>query len=362
VGANSDTRMGIEGESLPGCWAAREFVSFYNGHPDFSHLDFDLSCERAVVVGNGNVALDVARILTMPVSELEKTDIGDHAIAALHRSQIKEVVILGRRGSLQGAYNNPELEELEHLSGVDVIVQGEELPDEHDEFLMRADWETVRKIKTLRRLVKREPKAANKRIVLHFLTSPVALSGNGKVEQLRVMRNHLVLDVSGNLNAQPTDEESILDTGLVLRAIGYRGTAFPGLPFDERRGVINNANGRVFDTDHALPGTYVTGWIKRGCRGIIGSNKKCSGETVQCLFEDMLAGRLPPAALDKYGVLAIIQDRKPDVVWRDGWLAIDHQEREAGRSQRRPRVKIIEKDELLKCARGLSLDLEVGEL
>lgn len=364
VGANSDTRMGISGEELPGCWAAREFVSFYNGHPDYRHLKFDLSCERAIIVGNGNVALDVARILTMPVSELEKTDIADHALDILRTSKIREVVVLGRRGHLQGAFNNPELEELEHVRGVDVVVDGEDLPGENEVVMDGADWETLRKVKTLRRLVTRQPTAGNKRIVFRFLTSPIELLGDGKVEQVLVIRNHLERDEKGHLNARPTEDESILDAGLVLRAIGYRGTAFPGLPFDERRGVIQNQQGRVAENDHVLPGVYVTGWIKRGCRGIIGSNKKCSAETVHCLLEDMNAGRLTKATLDKEGVMAVVRERKPDVTLMSGWLAIDHAEREAGRLRGRPRVKVTDMTSLLKSASAdaLTLDRTVGEL
>jgi ferredoxin--NADP+ reductase len=350
VGAASDTRMGIPGEELSGCWAAREFVGFYNGHPDYSHLKFDLSCERAIVVGNGNVALDVARILTMPVSELESTDIADHALEVLRKSRIREVVILGRRGHMQGAFNNPELEELEHLNGVDVVIDGEDVPGEHEVVMDDADWETLRKVRTLRRLVTRTPTAGNKRIVFRFLTSPVELLGSSRVEQVLVIRNHLERDDDGKLNARPTEEESILDAGLVLRAIGYRGTPFPGLPFDERRGVIQNCHGRVSLNEEIITGTYVTGWIKRGCRGIIGSNKKCSGETISCLFEDLDNGRLQQPRMGRDGVMAIVRQRKPDVVLRDGWLSIDHKEREAGRRHKRPRIKLTAMESLLRCA------------
>lgn len=350
TGADGDTRMGIPGEELPGCWSAREFVAFYNGHPDYRHLPFDLSCERAVIVGNGNVALDVARILTMPVAELERTDIADHALAALRTSKVREVVILGRRGHLQGAFNNPELEELEHISGTNVLVEGDDLPGDHEVVLDGADWETRRKIQTLKRLAMREQTLGTKRIILRFLSSPVEVLGNGKVEQLLMVRNHLDRDEQGRLHARASEEESLLDTGLVLRAIGYRGTPFPGLPFNERHGVISNEAGRVIEHGQPLSGVYVTGWIKRGCRGIIGSNKKCATETVTALFEDIDAGRLAPASLEKEAVQGIITARKPDWVSRTAWLAIDHAERVAGRAQNRPRVKITAPAEMLACA------------
>jgi ferredoxin/flavodoxin---NADP+ reductase len=218
-------------------------------------------------------------------------------------------------------------------------VDGEDLPTENDVILDHADWETLRKVKTLRRLVTRTPTPGNKRIVFRFLTSPVELLGDGKVEQVLVIRNHLERDANGNLNARPTEDESILDAGLVLRAIGYRGTAFPGLPFDERRGVIQNRQGRVSENDAVLPGVYVTGWIKRGCRGIIGSNKKMLRRNGALSAGDLQAGNLTEATLDKHGVMDMIKERKPDVTLMPGWLAIDHAERAAGRQAGRPRVK-----------------------
>jgi ferredoxin/flavodoxin---NADP+ reductase len=350
TGADSDTRMGIPGEELRGCWSAREFVGFYNGHPDYRELCFDLTCERAVVVGNGNVAFDVARILTMPVPELEKTDIADHALTILRRSAIREVVILGRRGHLQGAFHNPELEELEHIEGVDVLVDGDDLPGDQEVVLEGADWETLRKVQTLRRFARRTPTTTNKRIILRFLTSPVELLGEGKVERMLLVRNHLDRDAQGRLHARPSEQESILDAGLVLRAIGYRGSPFAGLPFDERLGVIRNVQGRVAESDQVLNGAYVTGWIKRGCRGIIGTNKKCARETVDCLLEDIEAGRLTKRGLDRQTVLLAVRKRQPDVVSRAGWLAIDHAERVAGRAQSRPRVKMTDTASMLDCA------------
>ncbi|MGY2488431.1 FAD-dependent oxidoreductase [Cupriavidus sp. CP313] len=349
VGASSDTRMGIPGESLPGCWAAREFVGFYNGHPDYRQHGFDLSCERAVVVGNGNVALDVARILTTPVTELERTDIADHALDVLRRSRIREVVVLGRRSLLQGAFNNPELEELAHLEGVDVVVEGDTLPGEDERFAERLPWDARRKVDTLRRLASRPSHSRNKRIVLRFLTSPVELRGSAKVEQVVVGCNRLERDEGGTLIAKSTGETSVLDAGLVLRAIGYRGAPFPGLPFDERGGVIRNVDGRVVDENGWMPGTYVTGWIKRGCRGIIGSNKKCARATVDSLIEDARSNRLPWTSLDKGRVLTLVRSRKPEVVLRADWLAIDRAERDAGRDANRPRIKMTDVASMLAC-------------
>lgn len=350
TGAASDTRMGIPGEELPGCWAAREFVSFYNGHPDFADLKIDLQSERAIVVGNGNVALDVARILTMPVAELERTDISDQALAALRDSRVREVVLLGRRGHLQGAFANPELEELEHIPGVEVTAEGEDLPDDDDVMLDGADWTTRRKLDTLKRLVRRPSSNPRKRIIFRFLSSPVEIVGNGRVEQLLVARNRLERDAGGRLFAAATEEQEVLQAGLVLRAIGYRGDPFPGLPFDTRRGVIANLGGRIADDGKVWPGAYVTGWIKRGCRGIIGSNKRCAAETVAALLEDRAVGRLRAPEIGRDSVLAILRDRQPELVRLDGWRRIDHAERSAGRELGRPRRKLTRTGELLACA------------
>ncbi|MBP0593264.1 FAD-dependent oxidoreductase [Paraburkholderia sp. LEh10] len=355
VGAGSDTRMRIPGEELPGCWAAREFVGFYNGHPDHRHLEFDLSCERALVIGNGNVALDIARILTMPVAELERTDIADHALDALRRSAVREVVVLGRRGILQAAFHNPELEELTHLDGVDVIIEGQDLPGEDDILDERSSWEVRRKVAMLKWMSGRRSHRENKRIVLRFLASPVELNGNRKVEEVVIGHNRIERDEQGIPTATPTDERSVLHAGLVLRAIGYRGMPFPGLPFDEHRGVIRNVAGRVVDVHGPVLGAYVTGWIKRGCRGVIGSNKKCAHETVEALIDDARKNRLRHAKLSKDTVATLIKRKHPDVVSRADWLAIDRSEKDAGRVTARPRIKKTDIPSMLACARDHAL-------
>ncbi|QVI30709.1 FAD-dependent oxidoreductase [Mycolicibacterium neoaurum] len=286
VGADDDTRMGIAGEELPGCHAAREFVAWYNGHPDYASSWYDFSGERAIVVGNGNVALDIARILTLSEAELRRTDIADHAIEALRKSRIREVVVLGRRGVRQAAFNNPELEELGTLDGVDIVVEGDDPAARPD----RADSNN-RLLDTLRLYAESPRTDATKRIVLRFLTSPIQLRGDSRVESIAIARNELVPDGNGILRARTTDDTDELVTGLVLRAVGYRSSPIEGLPFDERRGVIENTGGRVTD----IPGAYVAGWIKRGPSGIIGTNKKCARDTVRALLEDYDAGRLPTA-------------------------------------------------------------------
>lgn len=353
VGVNSDTKMGIPGEQLSGSWSAREFIAWYNGHPDFSDLNFDLSSKRAVIVGNGNVALDAARILTMPLDRLRNTDIADYALEKLATSRIKEVVILGRRGHFQAAFNNPELEELEHLDNVDIVVEAEDLLANNKLILDNADWLSRRKVKTLQRFIARRPDNAKKRIVFRFMTSPDQLIGNSKVEQILVIRNRLEQDVNGMLQVRPTEEQSLIDAGLVLRAIGYRGHPFPGLPFDERRGVIENKRGRIADKGKVIKGAYVTGWIKRGPRGIIGTNKQCAHETVHCFLDDLDTGGIDiDSTLSAKQVSENLARRNLAIVTEQGWRKIDRAERDRGRRQERPRVKLHNISEMLRLAIG----------
>ena len=355
VGASSDTPMGIPGEELEGCWAGREFVAWYNGHPDFEHLEFDLSSKRAVIVGNGNVALDIARILTLPIAELEKTDIADYALQALRASQVKEVLILGRRGHMQAAFNNPELEELEHLDGVDVLVDDDEFPHESEVIMDDADWQTRRKVATLSRLANLASDDSQKRITFRFLTSPIELLGNDKLEKVLVVRNHLERDDKGNLSARPTEEESLIDTGQLFRAIGYRGHPFPGLPFDDRKGVFENINGRIHQNGEAVPGSYVTGWIKRGPKGVIGTNKRCADETVACLLEDYHAGRLT-RSLNGKAVYQEVRSRVSSLVELNDWLKVDREEKSRGKAFGRQRVKITNTAEMLRVAQLTTLN------
>lgn len=355
VGASSDVRAGIAGEDLAGSWSAREFVGFYNGHPDHAGLRFDLSGDRAVIIGNGNVALDVARILTAPIHELDCTDIANGALDLLRGSRIEEVVILARRGPAQAACNNPELEELGRLEGVDISVEGVNAAQLAALAKDERDWQVRRKLETLRRLTGRSRTPGNKHIVLRFFASPIALLGTEKVERVRVALTDPGAAAPRDVAASDRLEEEI-ETGLLLRAIGYRGTAFPGLPYDSARGVIANIHGRVCDAAGILPGVYVTGWIKRGCRGIIGSNKKCARETIQHLLDDLAAGALPRTIMDGAAVLAALHRREIRPVSLAQWSQIDRCERDEGRRQARPRVKLAERDSLLHTAFSPSIE------
>jgi ferredoxin--NADP+ reductase len=356
VGAQTDRQMGIPGEDLPGSWAATEFVAWYNAHPDYREVEFDLSAERAVVIGNGNVAMDVTRMLASDCDDLAKTDVADHALEVLRQSNVKEVVVLGRRGPAQAAFTNPELLELGEMTDADVYVDERdvELDPLSSEWLESegSDITSRKNVEILTEYSKREPEGRNKRIVLRFLVSPVEIDGEGKVESITIRRNKLERDEQGVLRPEPTDETETIPAGLVFRSIGYRAVPLEGVPFDERRAVVPNEAGRVLGDDgKPRPGEYVVGWIKRGPTGIIGTNKRDAQETVNALLEDLEEGRLPePQAPDRGELEELLRERKPDLVTYAGWEAIDRAEREAGEPQGRPRVKYTTFEELLEAA------------
>src|SRR3954466_15660 len=355
VGAQTDRRLGIPGEDLPGSWAATEFVAWYNGHPDFRELEFDLSCERAVVIGNGNVAADVARMLALTREELAATDVADHAIDVLADSGIKEIVVLGRRGPAQAAFTNPELLELGEMTDADVIVDPRDAePDDLSAAWVRSEAPaTARKnMDILRGSAEREPEGKRRRIVLRFLVSPLELLGDQHVTGIRVCRNELRPDDSG-LRACTTDTIEEIPCGIVFRSIGYRGIPLEGLPFGEAAGPIPPDGGRILGEDGApLTGDYVVGWIKRGPTGIIGTNKRDAQETVDTLLADLDAGKLnEPADPSRESLEQLLAERAPEHVTYSGWEAIDSAEKAAGEPHGRPRVKLTSTEELLDAAR-----------
>lgn len=353
-GAETDRQLGIPGEDLPGSWAATEFVAWYNGHPDYRDLEFDLSAERAAIVGNGNVAVDVARMLVLPREELECTDTADHAIEALAESNVREVYILGRRGPAQAAFTNPELRELGELTDADVVVEPFEL-DSHSARSIEGEGDITprRNVEILQQLAAREPEGKPKRVILRFLVSPVEIRGDGRVEQLELARNRLEHGGDGGLRAQATDARETLDVGLVFRSIGYRGVPIDGVPFDDWKGTIPNEEGRVIDPaeQRAIPGVYVAGWIKRGPSGVIGTNKRDAQETVQHLLADAGEDRLPqPERSARAAVEELVRERAPEHVEYGGWELIDAAEKAAGEPHGRPRVKFTRVSEMLDAA------------
>jgi len=349
VGAQTDRSLGIPGEDLPGSWPATAFVAWYNGHPDFQHLDFDLSHERAVVVGNGNVAVDCVRMLALTPEELVPTDTTDAAIDAIASSPLREIVMLGRRGPVQAAFTPPELQELGELAGADVVVDPADLElDAASAAALEQDRERAkRNVDLLREFAAHPPAGKPRRVVLRFLASPLAVVGDGKVEAIEVVRNELV-EEDGRLVARPTGETEVIPCGLVLRSVGYRGVPLPGVPFDERTAVIPNVAGRVAGASR----TYCAGWIKRGPSGVIGTNKKDATETIEHLLADARAGEL--RARDARDLAEVLREKGADFVEYDGWQAIDAAERAAGEPLGRPRVKLTAWERLLETGRRVA--------
>ena len=354
VGAQTDRRLGIPGEDLPGSWPATAFVAWYNGHPDFQDVPFDLDVERAVVIGNGNVALDVARMLALTREELAPTDTTDAAIEAISSSRIREIVVLGRRGPVQASWTSTELQEMGDLAGADVLVDPDELTlDAASEAeLAEASNVVQRNVELLRGFAAREPGGKPRTVRLRFRASPAALIGEQRVEALEIVRNRLEADATGRIRAVATEERETIPCGTVFRSVGYHGVALPGTSFDEASGTMPNVAGRVLDGRGApLAGVYCAGWIKRGPTGVIGTNKKDGTETADHLLEDARSGRLPGASADG-SIDDLLAERGVDVVSYAGWEAIDSVEKARGEAQGRPRVKLSSWGELLDAARG----------
>lgn len=355
-GAQTDRRLGIPGEDLPGSWPATEFVAWYNGHPDYRDLSFDLSAERIAVVGVGNVAVDVARILAKSPEELAATDIADHALEALRQSRVREVYLLGRRGPAQAAFTNPEVKELGELEGADIqVLPGEVALDPLSEAELAAggDASARKKIEILQEYARRPPSGKPKRLTLRFLVSPTEILGDarGQVQAIRLVRNRLVAAPDGSLKAEPTGETEELPVGLVFRSVGYKGLAIPGLPFEPRRGTVPHDCGRVIDpaTGARVTGCYVSGWIKRGPSGVIGTNKPCAAETAESMLADASAGTvLQPTGGD---IEPLLRDRQPDLVTWPDWVRLNEAECAAGKPSGRPRVKLTRVADMLKAIR-----------
>ncbi len=372
-GAQSDRRLGIPGEDLAGSHAAMHFVGWYNAHPHFREQEFDLDCEDVVVVGNGNVAIDVARILVHSPDRLATTDIADHALAALRRSRVRRVTLLGRRGPAQASFTNPELREFGRLDGISAQVDAAELElDAASEAEIADNAVRKRNMNTLRGYAEAVPgdgetvPAGGDRVVrFRFLVSPVEVVGlDGRVRAVRVERNRLVEREGGYLSAEGTGVMETLPCGMLIRSVGYRGAPVPGVPFDERAGTVPNKGGRVLARAggaEVVPGEYVVGWAKRGPSGVIGTNKADAAATVALMREDRDAGVVtgslrkgadPVAAKPGRDTdLAALLERR-GVHWVDnaGWERLDACETALGKAQGRPRVKFCTVGEMLAAA------------
>ena len=358
VGSPADRELGIPGEDLSGSHSATEFVAWYNGHPDFCDYKFDLSAKNAFVIGIGNVALDVARILAKTPEELAETDIADYALDALRASQLEDIWLVGRRGPVQAAFSPAELREFMELAEADVVVEQNvlELDAESQQILETdASNDTKKNIEILKQISARQISEKKRRVHFLFLSSPVEISGNDKVEKISLVRNQLVKREDGSLAAQPTEEINEAAAELVFRSIGYHGQPLPDLPFDQKSGTIPNECGQVKDPENGNKlrnREYVAGWIKRGPSGVIGTNKQDAVETVHRMLETFLNEKMEAGKnCANPDIVALLENRKLEYVSFADWKLIDVHETEAGQKQGRPRVKLTSIAEMLSVIR-----------
>jgi ferredoxin--NADP+ reductase len=340
TGNETDRRLGIPGEGIWRSTPATVFVGWYNGHPDYRRARFDFSVRRVAVVGNGNVAVDVARMLLRTPAELEGTDVASYALAALRESQVREVFMLGRRGPAQAAFTPPELEELGKLDGADPVVDPADL----------TGLEESANVKILRAFAARTQRPDTRKLHLRFLVSPVEVlaDAEGGVAGLVLERNRLEQRPDGSLVARGTGEKERLDVGMVLPAVGYAADRIPGVPYDEKARIIANEDGRVVDpaTRAVVPGEYVVGWARSGPQGLIGEHKKASAQVVAHLAEDAAAlgdRPLPP----REAIDALLRERGVRVVTFDDWRRLDEVEVERGARRGAPRDKITDVETML---------------
>jgi len=354
TGAQSDRRLGVPGEELPNSLSATEFVAWYNGHPDFADLDPDLSCEAAIVVGVGNVAMDVARILAKSVEELKNTDIADYALAALAESKIKDIYIVARRGPAQVKFTNAEVREFGHLEIADPIVLDNELRlDRASSASIEGDTSMQKNLDYLRAYAEIGSTGKPRRVHFRFLLSPVEIIGeDGKIVAVKLEKNQLRAVAGGDITASGTGVYETIPAGMILRSVGYKGVPLPGVPYDARKGTIPNELGRIIDpaTDKVVRGEYVVGWAKRGPTGVIGTNKPDAIESINSMFEDLQKGKLSPCPdPDPQAVVDLLAERGVRYVSADEWRRIDSAEVERGKQAGKPRTKFVHADDMIKA-------------
>ncbi|MFT5388225.1 MAG: ferredoxin--NADP+ reductase [Candidatus Omnitrophota bacterium] len=351
-GAASDRKLGIVGEGLRGSHTATEFVAWYNGHPDFKDLDLDLSGETAVIIGQGNVALDVARILCKTVDELKSTDIAQHALDVLAKSNIKNVHIVGRRGPAQTAFTPSEIREFGQLDDCNPVIDPEELnlnEASKKELEDPANTQKKKNVDILNELVKINESGKSKKAYIQFHKSPSAIydkDGNGRLDRIYLEKNELIGE-AGSQKSRGTDVKEIVECSLLFRSVGYRGLPLEGLAFDDRWGIVPNINGRICDSEHISTGLYATGWIKRGPSGVVGTNKACAAETVSNLLEDidvLISGKNP----SNKTLSALLDELNIRYITFDDWKVIDAEEIKRGEAVGKPREKIVDIKEVLR--------------
>ena len=347
-GAEADRSLGIPGENLLGSHTATEFVGWYNGHPDYRDRVFDLSHDTAAIIGQGNVAVDVCRILSKTVDELKHTDIAKHALEVLAQSKIRDIYVIGRRGPAQAKFTHSELRELGELADSEPVVDPNDLelsPTSREELAARSNRANMKSYEVLQGFASRPPPTQHRRCHLRFLRSPVELKGQERLERVVLTKNRLEGEPSQQ-RARATGELEELACGVLFSSIGYRGVAIAGVPFDVGRGVFPNHEGRVVDGESIVPGLYVAGWIKRGPTGIIGTNRADSVATVKSLLTDLPnfdAGN----KLGADGVRGLLKNRGIRVVSYPDWQRIDAAEVRQGKTNGKPREKFTRLEEML---------------
>lgn len=348
-GAETDRRLGIPGEDLLGSYTATEFVAWYNGHPDYRDRQFDLSHETAVIIGQGNVAADVSRILSKTVDELKETDISQHALDTLAESKIKNVYVIGRRGPAQAKFTSKELKEFGELSDSDPVVDSAELALNQASEAELAEKSNAGSKKIYDLFVgysEREPAGKSRQCYFQFLRSPVELQGNGRLEKVVIEHNQLSGDAFKQ-SARGTGDLYELETGILFRSIGYRGVEMPGVPFHESWGVFPNTDGRITENDVVVPQMYTAGWIKRGPSGIIGTNRACAVGTVNALIEDASKLDTSESKSGREKIYSILDSRNVQYINYQQWKTIDQVEVERGEAKGKPREKITSVEEML---------------
>jgi ferredoxin/flavodoxin---NADP+ reductase len=351
-GAQSDRALGIPGEELTGSHAATDFVGWYNGHPDYYDRQFDLTQESVAVIGMGNVAVDVVRILARTTDELRATDIAGHALEALATSQVRDIYMIGRRGPAQAAFTNPELKELGEMPGADIDVHASELeldPASSAQLASSGDKAAGKNLETLRGFATKPRSGKGRTIHVRFLLSPLELRGGTRLERMVLGRNRLVAGKNGDVRAELSGETETLQVGMVFRSVGYLGTGIPGVPLDARQGIIPNTAGRVLTASGAVArGEYAVGWIKRGPSGVIGTNKPDAVESADLLLEDARAGTLNlPAEPGRDALQRRLAGGNIRVVSWSDWQRLDELEKQRGAAQGRPRLKFARVEEML---------------
>ena len=353
TGASVDRDLGIQGEDLVGSHSATEFVAWYNGHPDYAHLEFDLSQENVAIVGVGNVAMDVARILCRSYGELVQTDIADHALEALRHSQVKNVYLLGRRGPAQAAFTPPELKEMGELIDADVYISRDEsMADAASirQLEKQPDKNVEKNLALIGEYAKRIPRGRRQLLTFRFKVSPVEILGkDGRVSAIKIVRNELVETDEGAIRARATHDEEQIPVGLVFRSVGYKGVALADVPFHAKWGTINNEQGRVkLESGEQAVGLYTAGWIKRGPSGVIGTNKTCAQESVHCMMEDLAAGiHINPVSPDSIAAASMFKRTQVNIVSYLDWQKLDLSEISKGELVNRPRIKYTDIGEML---------------